>query len=118
MLGLPTGTVTLLFNDIEGSRCLLVYLGQSYSPVLSEYRRLLRRSFQVRHGHLVDTQGDAFLVAFVRATDALAAAVNAQCALAARAWSKGITAGVSMGGHTGEPQLSGVCRPGRPSRRP
>ena len=89
MPGLPTGTVTLLFTDIESSTRLLQNLGQSYSHVLSECRHLLRASFNRCQGHEVDTQGDAFLVAFARATDALFAAVDAQRALATHPWSNG-----------------------------
>ena len=58
------------------------------------------------HGHEVDTQGDAFFVAFARATDAVAAAVDAQRALAGHPWPEGVTVRVRMGLHTGEPQLS------------
>jgi predicted ATPase len=95
---LPTGTVTLLFTDIEGSTRLLEQLGEGYADALAEHRRLCRMTF-VRHGGLeVDTQGDAFFVAFGKASDALAAAAEAQTALA--------EAGsilVRMGMHTGEP---------------
>jgi predicted ATPase/class 3 adenylate cyclase len=104
--GLPTGTVTMLFTDIEGSTRLLQQLGQNYSNVLSECRHLLRKSFEQWHGREVDTQGDAFLVAFARASDALGASVDAQRALAAHAWPAGVTVGVRMGMHTGEPVLS------------
>jgi class 3 adenylate cyclase len=106
VLDLPTGTITLLFTDIEGSTRLLQQLGQGYSDVLSECRHLLRASFDRWHGHEVDTQGDAFPVAFVRATDALSAAVDAQRVLASHAWPPGVTVRVRMGMHTGEPQLS------------
>jgi class 3 adenylate cyclase len=106
VLGLPTGTITLLFTDIEGSTRLLQQLGQSYPDVLSECQHLLRASFDRWHGHEVDTQGDAFLVAFVRATDALSAAVDAQRVLASHAWPAGVTVRVRTGLHTGEPQLS------------
>jgi class 3 adenylate cyclase len=78
---LPTGTVTLLFTDIEGSTRLVQHLGKRYSQVLSECRSVLRSAFQRHHGHEVDTLGDAFFVAFVRASDAVAAAVTAQPAL-------------------------------------
>jgi class 3 adenylate cyclase len=74
----PTGTVTLLFTDIEGSTRLVQHLGKRYSEVLSECRALLRSAFQQHHGHEVDTQGDAFFVSFPRASDAIAAAVAAQ----------------------------------------
>ena len=106
MLDLPTGTVTMLFSDIEGSTRLLQQLGESYSRVLSECQRLLRTSFQRWHGHDVDTQGDSFFVAFARATDALEASVDAQLALAAHLWPEGVAVRVRMGLHTGEPQLS------------
>ena len=73
---LPTGTVTLLFTDIEGSTRLLQRLGDSYAGVLSECRHLLRVTFQEWNGREVDTQGDAFFIAFARATDAVSAAVE------------------------------------------
>lgn len=102
---LPTGTVTFLFTDIEGSTRLLQQLGDRYASVLTETRQLLRTAFQQWHGHEVDTQGDAFFVAFVRATDAVAAAVAAQRALAAHAWPEDSVVRVRMGLHTGEPSL-------------
>src|SRR5919199_2612541 len=78
---LPTGTVTFLFTDIEGSTRLLRELGDRYAEVLAKHRRGLREAF-ARHGGVeVDTQGDAFFVAFGRASDALAAAVEARDAL-------------------------------------
>jgi class 3 adenylate cyclase len=74
---LPSGTVTLLFTDIEGSTRLLHELGERYAHVLAEHRRVLREAF-LRHGGVeVDTQGDAFFVAFSGATDAVAAAGDA-----------------------------------------
>ena len=60
MWELPTGTVTLLFSDIEGSTRLLQQLGAGYEVVLEDCRTLLRRAFQVHHGRQVDTQGDSF----------------------------------------------------------
>lgn len=103
---LPTGTVTLLFTDIEGSTHLLEQLGDRYASVLAECRRLLRAAFQEWNGHEVDTQGDAFFVAFARATDALAAAIAAQRSLATHRWPVGIAVCVRMGLHTGEPFLT------------
>ncbi len=68
MPSLPTGTVTFLFTDIEGSTTLLQRLGdRRYAEVLAEHRRLLRHAFVEGHGQEVGTQGDAFLVAFSRA---------------------------------------------------
>jgi class 3 adenylate cyclase len=60
--GLPTGTVTFLFTDIEGSTRLLNELGDRYPPVLTEHRRALRQAFGNHGGVEVDTQGDAFFV--------------------------------------------------------
>ena len=106
MRELPTGTVTLLFTDIEGSTRLLQQLGNHYDGVLTECRQLLRAAFHQWKGHEVDTQGDAFFVAFPRATDAVSAAVDMQRALAAYVWPEGVTVRVRIGLHTGEPQLS------------
>ena len=103
---LPTGTVTLLFSDIEGSTRLLQQLGEGYRDLLTHCQQLLRTAFQQYHGHEVDTQGDSFFVAFARATDAVSAAVAAQRALASSVWSEGVTVRVRMGLHTGEPQFS------------
>jgi hypothetical protein len=71
---LPTGTVTFLFSDIEGSTALLQHLGDRYADVLADHRQLLRAAFQASGGHEVDTAGDGFFVAFPRATDAAARA--------------------------------------------
>ena len=101
MAELPTGTVTFLFTDIEGSTRLLRELGDDYAGALAEHRRVLREAF-ARHGGVeVDTQGDAFFVAFARAGDALAAAQAGQAALAAG------PVRVRMGIHTGTPELTG-----------
>jgi len=105
MSRLPTGTVTLLFTDIEGSTRLLQQLGEGYASVLSECRDLLRAAFHEHRGHEVDTQGDSFFVAFARASDALSAAVAAQRALATHPWPEGVALRVRMGLHTGEPSL-------------
>lgn len=103
MRNLPTGTVTLLFTDIEGSTRLLQRLDERYADVLVEWRHLLRGVFLDFHGHEVDTQGDAFFVMFARAADAVSAAVTAQRALAAHAWPEGAEVRVRMCLHTGEP---------------
>ncbi len=102
---LPTGTVTLLFTDIEGSTQLLQQLGSRYVEVLSECRALLRAAFEQWDGYEVDTQGDAFFVAFAHVTDAIAAAVHAQRALFIHQWPEGVNVRVRMGLHTGEPEL-------------
>jgi predicted ATPase/class 3 adenylate cyclase len=100
---LPTGTVSLLFTDIEGSTRLLDALGDRYADALAEHRRLLRAAFREHHGCEVDTQGDAFFYAFSRAQDAVAGAVAAQQALAAHDWPNDMPLRVRMGIHTGEP---------------
>lgn len=105
---LPTGTVTLLFTDTEGSTYLLQQLGGRYASVLSEMRHLLRTAFQEWNGYEVDVQGDAFFVVFARATDAVSAAVAAQCALAWHRWPEDVAVRVRMGLHTGEPVRSSV----------
>jgi predicted ATPase/class 3 adenylate cyclase len=97
---LPSGTVTFLFTDIEGSTRLLHELGDAYADALAEHRRVLRDAFERHGGVEVDTQGDAFFVAFARASDALAAARESQSALSAG------PVRVRMGVHTGEPLLT------------
>jgi predicted ATPase/class 3 adenylate cyclase len=94
----PSGTVTLLFTDIEGSTQLLRDLGDSYAETLAEHRRLLREAFERNNGFEDGTQGDAFFVTFARAGDAVAAAAEAQHALSAG------RVRVRMGIHTGEPR--------------
>ncbi len=102
---LPSGTVTFLFTDVEGSTSLLKRLGKEYGRVLEEHQRILRAAFAAHGGHEVDTQGDSFFVAFRRAKDAVAAAADAQRDLAAHAWPDGVQLLVRMGLHTGEPQV-------------
>ena len=105
MAELPTGVVTLLFTDIEGSTKLLQQLGDLYAEILSQHRRLLRATFATLRGHEVDTQGDSFFVVFPRAVDAVRAAVAAQQEIATHSWPEGVTFGTRMGLHTGEPQV-------------
>src|SRR5437899_3769334 len=97
---LPKGVVTLLFTDVEGSTKLLREIGDAYAEALHEHRRLLRSAFAAHHGVEIDTQGDAFFVAFARASDAVGAVADAQRALA------GGPIRVRMGLHTGEPRLT------------
>lgn len=102
MRDLPTGTITLLFTDIEGSTHLLQRLGERYAELLNECRTLLRTAFSAYHGQEVDTQGDAMFAAFARASDAAAAAVAVQRELALHSWPGNVTVGLRMGLHTGE----------------
>ena len=101
----PTGTVTFLFTDIESSTRLLEQLRDGYAAVLSDQRDLLRAAFTNCNGHEIDTQGDAFFVAFPRALDALNCVIEAQQALSKHAWPAGAAVRVRMGLHTGEPIL-------------
>ena len=100
---LPSGTLTVLHTEIEGSTLLTVHLGDRYPAVLATHCALLRTAFAAHEGHEVDTQGDSFFVVFVRATQAVAAAVAIQRALAAEAWPEGEAVRVRIGLHTGEP---------------
>src|SRR2546430_1713591 len=98
---LPTGTVTFVFTDIEGSTRLLQQLGaDAYADALAEHRRALREAFVRRDGVEVDTQGDSFFVAFSTAPAAVAAAAEAQQVLAAG------PIRVRIGIHTGTPHVT------------
>ena len=103
--GLPTGTVTFLFTDIEGSTDLLRLLGERFAPARSEHRRLLREAFAKYGGHEIDTAGDGFFVVFQRAGDAVSSAAAAQRALAHWAADVETPVRVRMGLHTAEPFL-------------
>ena len=101
MRDLPSGTVTFLFTDIEGSTKLLHEIGaEDYAHALAEHRRILREAFARHRGVEVDTQGDAFFVAFPTAPAAIEAAQEAQQSLAAG------PIRVRMGIHTGTPFLA------------
>ena len=105
MSSLPSGTVTFLFTDIEGSTALLRRLGDAYADVLATERRILRETLTLASGQEIDTQGDAFFFSFARARDAVAGAVAAQRALAEHEWPEGVELKVRMGLHTGEPAV-------------
>jgi class 3 adenylate cyclase len=105
MSGLPSGTVTFVFTDIEGSTALLKELGDDYADVLSDHRRIVRETFTRLSGVEIDTQGDAFFFAFARARDAVEAAVEAQRGHASAVWPRDTNVRVRMGLHTGEPAL-------------
>jgi class 3 adenylate cyclase len=102
---LPSGTVTFLFSDIEGSTALLTQLGDAWSDVLGDHRRLLRDAAASAGGREVDNQGDAFFFVFARARDAAEAAAGGQQALNAHAWPDDVDLRVRMGLHTGEPAV-------------
>lgn len=101
----PTGTVTLLFSDIEGSTVLLGRLGDSYADALDAHRRILRAAWAGHRGTEVGTEGDSFFVAFETAPDAVLAAVQAQRELGRLTLPDGEHVRVRMGIHTGSPTL-------------
>jgi len=103
---LPSGTITFLFTDIEGSTRLERELREGYGDVLGEHQRLLRQAFERYHGREIDTQGDSFFVVFPRARDAVAAAVQVQRELESHPWPDGRRVRVRIGMHTGEASLS------------
>ena len=103
----PSGVVTFLFTDIEGSTRLVKQLRADYGAVLQEHQRLLRAAFDAHAGYEVDTQGDSFFVAFASARDALLAAVDGQRALLAHRWPDGVQISVRIGLHTGQAVVSG-----------
>ena len=102
----PVGTVTFLFTDIEGSTQLLEALREQYAVVLGDQRELLRSAFAQWNGHEIDTQGDAFFVAFSRAADAVHCVVEAQRAIAEHGWPNEVNVRVRMGLYTGEPLVT------------
>ena len=105
MSALPSGTVTFVFSDVEGSTGLLKRLGEGYADVIAEHRRLVRERFGARDGVEIDAQGDSFFYAFARARDAVAAAVDVQRAHADHIWPAGEHVRVRIGLHTGEPAV-------------
>jgi predicted ATPase/class 3 adenylate cyclase len=105
MLDLPTGTVTFLFTDIEGSTNLARILGSRWPGVLQEHQDILRAAILDHGGVEVRTEGDAFFVVFGSAVDAVAASTAAQRALVGHTWPPNGAIRVRMGLHTGEGRL-------------
>jgi YVTN family beta-propeller protein len=99
---LPSGAVTFLFSDIEGSTRLVRQLRGGYADVLAEHQQLLRTAFAQHGGHEIDTQGDAFFYVFASAHEAVLAAVEGQRALTGFPWPDGAPVKVRMGIHTGQ----------------
>jgi predicted ATPase/class 3 adenylate cyclase len=107
MTNLPTGTLTFLFSDIEGSTRLLQRLGAAYPDVLEDHKRRLRSAFSSHDGVEVGTEGDSFFVVFRSAPAAVAAAAAAQRAIADDGWPSGLSVKVRVGLHTGEAAVVG-----------
>jgi len=104
---LPTGTVTFLFSDVEGSTELLRTLRGGYADVMADHERLLRSAFEGAGGHEINTQGDSFFVAFRKPKDAVGAALEAQRAIGSHEWPEGAEMRVRIGIHTGEATVAG-----------
>jgi class 3 adenylate cyclase len=103
---LPSGTVTFVFSDIAGSTALLKQLGDAdYAQLLAVHRRLVREIFAAHEGQEIDTQGDAFFYSFVRARQAVAAAIEVTRAHAKGTWPGGVEVRIRLGLHTGEPAV-------------
>src|SRR3954462_7780998 len=107
MAEIPTGTVTFLFTDIEGSTKLLNRFGDRYHDILGQHNSVLRAIFDQHGGREMTTEGDAFFIAFPRAADGIGAAVAGQKALSDHEWPENISLCVRMGLHTGEPTAAG-----------
>lgn len=103
----PTGTLTFVFTDVEGSTRLLRELRGGYGAVMAEHHRLLREAFSQHGGHEVDTPGDSFFAVFTHPQDAMVAAVAAQHSLGAHPWPSGVEVQVRIGVHTGPAELVG-----------
>lgn len=102
---LPTGTVTLLFADVEGSTRLLNLLGDRFGPARARMRELVREAARAYDGAEVDWAGDGVFLAFPRARDAVAAAARIHRSLAEEPWPDDAAHRLRIGIHTGEPDL-------------
>ncbi|MFI5283621.1 MAG: ATP-binding protein [Candidatus Dormibacterales bacterium] len=104
---LPTGTVTFLFTDIEGSTRLMQELGDRYPPLQEAHHDILREAFRSNEGRELRTEGDSFFCVFASALDACSAAAAAQRAFERHPWPEGTALRVRVGLHTGEAPLVG-----------
>ena len=102
---LPTGTVTFLFTDIEGSTRLVQDLGDAYPPLLEQHHDIVRSAVEANDGLVVSTEGDSFFAVFPAAPAALRAAVEAQLALERHPWPDDARIRVRMGLHTCEGRI-------------
>jgi class 3 adenylate cyclase len=103
---LPTGSVTFLMTDIEGSTALLQQLDERYSTLLTDVRRIIRRSVQTSGGHQVDARADEYFAVFEKPTAAVEAALAIRNRLRERAWPEGVSVRVRAGIHGGRPTLT------------
>lgn len=105
---LPTGAVTFLFSDIEGSTQLASALRSDYSDLLQAQRGILRDAYGKHRGREIRAEGDSFFAVFASPKDALAAAVEGQRGLSAHHWPESAPVRVRMGLHTGEASATGA----------
>jgi class 3 adenylate cyclase len=103
---LPTGDVTFLLTDIEGSTELLARLGDQYASLLADVRRRVRRALRAAGGHEVSARGDDVFAVFEDASAALEAALAIQRAMRDEAWSEGLDVRLRIGLHRGRPALT------------
>ena len=103
---LPTGIVTFLLTDIEGSTGLLHRLGDRYAALLADIRALIRGCVHRAGGREVDARADEFFAVFGRSSDALEAALGIERGLRSRAWPEGVCVRVRAGIHSGRPTLT------------
>lgn len=101
----PTGTVTLLFTDIEGSTLLFETHPEAMRQALARHHAIVREAITAHHGYVFQIVGDAFCAAFDTAADALTAALAAQRALQAETWGEAGALHVRMGLHSGAAQV-------------
>ncbi|MFV2063893.1 MAG: adenylate/guanylate cyclase domain-containing protein [Chloroflexota bacterium] len=106
-IDLPTGTVTFLFTDIEGSTRLSRSLGDGFAAVIDRHHAIMRDAFAACGGVVVSTEGDAFFAVFIDPVQAVVGTINAQRALAAESWPEGVQLRVRMGLHTGAGRRGG-----------
>ena len=111
---LPTGFVTLLMSDIEGSTALLRRLGDRYGALLNDVRGVLRAAVSAAKGREIDARADEFFAVFERAAAAVETAVSVQRDLADRAWPDDLVVQVRLGIHSGRPTLTDVGYIGLP----
>jgi predicted ATPase/class 3 adenylate cyclase len=104
---LPTGTVTFLFTDIEGSTRLMTQLGEKYVDLQMAHHKMLRSAFRSNDGRELRTEGDSFFCVFASALDACQAAAVAQRSFTEHRWPEGAALRVRIGLHTGEAPLMG-----------
>ena len=101
-MDLPSGTVSFLFTDVQGSTRLLEAWGAGYDDLIETHRRILENAVADHHGSVFETEGDAVFAVFTSASDAVAAAYDGQRDLTAHPWPEGGLLQVRMAVHTGD----------------